>query len=107
MNEVSNWYRINQFYNLCLVVNDLWQLKDGNFEFVENDIRKVKEACGSNILNVIIEACLLSDEEKITAFEQTFATLKLRVETMLTLPLETLTKDTLTAELNKIGQLTA
>lgn len=48
-----------------------------------------------------------SDEEKITAFEQTFATLKLRVETMLTLPLETLTKDTLTAELNKIGQLTA
>ena len=43
------------------------ELKDGNFEFVENDIRKVKEACGSNILKVIIEACLLSDEEKITA----------------------------------------
>ncbi len=48
-----------------------------------------------------------TDEEKITAFEQTFATLKLRVEKMLELPLETLSKDQLTAELNAIGQLTA
>ncbi len=48
-----------------------------------------------------------TDEEKITAFEQTFATLKLRVEKMLELPLETLPKDQLTAELNAIGQLTA
>ena len=48
-----------------------------------------------------------TDEEKTTAFEQTFATLKLRVEKMLELPLETLHKDKLTAELNAIGQLTA
>lgn len=48
-----------------------------------------------------------TDEEKITAFEQTFATLKLRVEKMLELPLETLHSDKLTAELNAIGQLTA
>lgn len=48
-----------------------------------------------------------SDAEKIAAFEQTFATLKLRVNKMLELPLETLPKDELTAELNKIGQLTA
>ena len=49
-----------------MVIN-IGELKDGNLEFVENDIRKVKDACGSNILKVIIEACLLSDEEKITA----------------------------------------
>ena len=49
-----------------MVIN-IGELKDGNLEFVENDIRKVKEACGSNILKVIIEACLLSDEEKVTA----------------------------------------
>ncbi len=48
-----------------------------------------------------------TDEEKITAYEQTFATLKLRVEKMLELPLETLPKNKLTAELNAIGQLTA
>lgn len=48
-----------------------------------------------------------TDEEKITAFEQTFATLKLRVEKMLELPLESLHKDKLMAELNAIGQLTA
>jgi catechol 2,3-dioxygenase-like lactoylglutathione lyase family enzyme len=48
-----------------------------------------------------------TDEEKITAFEQTFATLKLRVEKMLELPLETLHRDKLKAELNAIGQLTA
>ena len=48
-----------------------------------------------------------TDEEKIAAFEQTFATLKLRVEKMLALSLESLPKDQLTAELNAIGQLTA
>ena len=47
-----------------------------------------------------------TEEEKIAAFEQTFATLKLRVEKMLALPLETQSKDELTAELNAIGQLT-
>ena len=48
-----------------------------------------------------------TDEEKIAAFEQTFATLKLRVEKMLALPLETLANDQLTVELKAIGQLTA
>lgn len=47
-----------------------------------------------------------TDEEKIAAFEQTFAILKLRVEKMLALSLETLPKDQLTVELNAIGQLT-
>ncbi|MEO1880603.1 MAG: arsenate reductase ArsC, partial [Methylococcales bacterium] len=48
-----------------------------------------------------------TDEEKIAAFEQTFSILKLRVEKMLELPLETMTPEELTAELNKIGSFTA
>ena len=52
-------------------------------------------------------AVVVVGDEDITAFEQTFATLKLRVEKMLELPLETLPKNKLTAELNAIGQLTA
>jgi len=48
-----------------------------------------------------------SDEEKVAAFEQTFATLKRRINKMLELPLETLPKEELTVELNNIGQLTA
>ena len=47
------------------------------------------------------------DEEKIAAFEQTFATLKRRINKMLELPLETLPKEESTVELNNIGQLTA
>ncbi len=47
-----------------------------------------------------------TEDEKIAAFEQTFATLKLRVEKMLALPLETLSAEQLTVELNAIGQLT-
>lgn len=48
-----------------------------------------------------------TEEEKIAAFEQTFATLKLRVEKMLELPLETLSHKELTAKLNEIGRLSA
>ncbi|MDO9268681.1 MAG: arsenate reductase ArsC [Methylobacter sp.] len=46
-----------------------------------------------------------TEAEKIAAFEQTFSTLKLRVEKMLELPLETMPPEQLTAELNAIGQL--
>lgn len=46
-------------------------------------------------------------EEKIAAFEKTFAILEQRVKKMLALPLETLHHKTLTAELNAIGNLTA
>lgn len=48
-----------------------------------------------------------SEDEKIAAFEQTFATLELRVKKMLELPLETMPRDELTRKLNEIGQLTA
>jgi len=43
-------------------------LKSGDFDAVEQDIRQVAEACGSNVLlKVIIEAALLTDEEKVQA----------------------------------------
>ena len=42
-------------------------LKEGREEYVENDIRQVKKACGSALLKVIIETGLLSDEEKVLA----------------------------------------
>ncbi len=42
-------------------------LKDGRTEEVEQDIRAVKAACGEHILKVIIETCLLTEQEKITA----------------------------------------
>lgn len=42
-------------------------LKDRRLEEVQEDIHQVKLACGKTLLKVIIEACLLTDEEKVTA----------------------------------------
>ena len=44
-------------------------LKDGRYDEVEDEIRQLKEACGDKILKVIIETCLLTDEEKIKMCE--------------------------------------
>ena len=44
-------------------------LKDKKYDLVEKDIREVKEACNGKLLKVIIECCLLTDEEKIKACE--------------------------------------
>lgn len=51
-----------------MVIN-IGALKDLDYEYVLNDIREVKNACGNVTLKVIIETCLLSDEEKIKACE--------------------------------------
>ena len=48
-----------------------------------------------------------SEEEKIMAFEETFATLERRVKKMLELLLETMPAEELATELNKMGTLTA
>lgn len=40
-------------------------LKDGRYEEVEEEIRQIHEACDGKILKVIIETCLLTEEEKI------------------------------------------
>ena len=47
-----------------MVIN-IGMLKDGLYSEVEDEIRQIKGACGDKILKVIIETCLLTDEEKI------------------------------------------
>lgn len=47
-----------------MVINLGW-LKDKKYDLIENEIRTLKAACGERILKVIIETCLLTDEEKI------------------------------------------
>ena len=51
-----------------MVINIGWA-KDGRFDAIEEEIRTLKKACGSKILKVIIETCLLTDEEKIKICE--------------------------------------
>lgn len=41
-----------------MVIN-IGALKEGKLDYVENEIREVKKACGDKILKVIIETCLL------------------------------------------------
>lgn len=47
-----------------MVINIGW-LKDGRYDELLAEINAVKEACLGRLLKVIIETCLLSDEEKI------------------------------------------
>ena len=47
-----------------MVINIGW-VKDGLYDLVLEEIRAIKEACGGKLLKVIIETCLLTDEEKI------------------------------------------
>ena len=49
-----------------MVIN-VGALKSGNAGLVESDIRAVVEASGDKLVKVIIEACLLTDEEKVLA----------------------------------------
>lgn len=46
-----------------MVINVGWA-KDGRFDDILNEIKQVKEACKGKILKVIIETCLLTQEEK-------------------------------------------
>lgn len=51
-----------------MVIN-VGMLKAGEYDYVLNEIKAIKEACGEHILKVIIETCLLTDEEKIKMCE--------------------------------------
>ena len=57
-----------------MVIN-VGAVKDGEWDFVKKDIEEVKEVCVNNtmgrdvILKVIIETCLLTEEEKVLACE--------------------------------------
>ena len=47
-----------------MVVN-IGMVKEGHFDAVEAEIAAVKAACQGKLLKVIIETCLLTDEEKV------------------------------------------
>ena len=47
-----------------MVINIGWA-KDGKWEEITEEIRQIKAHCQGRILKVIIETCLLTDEEKI------------------------------------------
>lgn len=51
-----------------MVIN-VGALKSGLYGYVENEIKEIKKACGEKILKVIVETCLLTDEEKIKMCE--------------------------------------
>lgn len=42
-------------------------LKDKKYDYVKNEIAEIKKACGDHVLKVILECCLLNDEEKVKA----------------------------------------
>lgn len=48
------------------MVISIGALKDGDYETVKSEIQAVKGACKGRILKVIIETCLLTEDEKIT-----------------------------------------
>ena len=51
-----------------MVIN-IGMLKAGEYDYVLKEIKQIKKACGDRILKVIIETCLLTDEEKIKMCE--------------------------------------
>lgn len=51
-----------------MVIN-IGYVKDRNYQALEDEIRQIHEACDGKILKVIIETCLLTEEEKIKLCE--------------------------------------
>ncbi len=49
------------------MVLNVGYIKSGMLKEAEEDIREVKKACSGKLLKVILETCLLTDEEKVTA----------------------------------------
>ena len=58
----------NGAQEIDMVINLGW-LKDKRFDLIEEEICVLKKACGEYILKVIIETCLLTEEEKIKMCE--------------------------------------
>ena len=47
-----------------MVIN-IGELKAGNTDYAENEVKELRKVCRDKILKVIIETCLLTDDEKI------------------------------------------
>ncbi len=51
------------------MVMNIAKFKEGDYNYCINEINAIKEACGKATLKVIVETCLLSDEEKARVAE--------------------------------------
>ena len=51
-----------------MVIN-VGHLKEGRYDEILNELRALKSCCGNKVLKVIIETCLLTDEEKVKMCE--------------------------------------
>ena len=51
------------------IVINIGELKAKNYQYVLDEINELKAACGSHLMKVIIECCLLTEEEKIKMCE--------------------------------------
>ncbi|MBO4910725.1 MAG: deoxyribose-phosphate aldolase [Lachnospiraceae bacterium] len=51
-----------------MVIN-IGRLKSKDYDYVKQEIGLIKQACGDHILKVIIETCMLTEEEKIKMCE--------------------------------------
>lgn len=54
----------NGAQEIDMVINLGW-VKEGRYDLIREEIQEVKKACGGRLLKVIIETCLLTDEEKV------------------------------------------
>ena len=55
---------LNGADEIDMVIN-IGMLKDARYDELEDEIRQIHEACNGKILKVIIETCLLTEDEKI------------------------------------------
>lgn len=51
-----------------MVIN-IGKLKEKNYDYILNEIKEIKTACQGKLLKVIIETCLLTDDEKVKMCE--------------------------------------
>lgn len=55
---------LNGADEIDMVINIGW-LKDKRYDDILNEIKAVKESCHGRVLKVIVETCMLTDEEKV------------------------------------------
>lgn len=63
--EVETRAALSDGANEIDMVINISHVKNGDFDLVEEEIRRLKEITGEKILKVIIETCYLTEEEKI------------------------------------------
>lgn len=64
----ASWSVKNGADEVDMVIN-VGAVKDKKYDYVLNDIKAVKDACEGKLLKVILETCLLTDEEKVKVCE--------------------------------------